>query len=147
MPGMTDSEFMSAQEKRKVLHQWEVFLKGGLKREQFTRGLYNHLIQHCSFIAHYNLEGFYGVYFTSGEGIARFLHQFDTRNANKAGIPLSVEYGCTYWAKGDYADINMAMIEAATPYIPSLLRSAGEEQKASDVAEARRLLSKHGMTL
>jgi len=53
----------------------------------------------------------------------------------------------TYWATGDYADINMAMIEAATPFIPELLKSAQACQKDSDIAEARRLLSKHGMTL
>jgi len=147
MPTMKDSEFMTAQEKQAVLRQWEGFLKGGLKREQFTKALYNHLIQHCSFIAHYDIHGFYGTYFTSGEGVARFLRQFDKHNANNAGIPKSVEYGMTYWATGDYTDINMAMIEAATPFIPGLLKSAQACQKDSDIAEARRLLSKHGMTL
>ncbi len=144
---MKDSEFMTAQEKQKALRQWESFLKGGLKWEQFTRSLYHHLIQHCSFIAHYDIHGFYTTYFVRSEGIARFLRQFDKSQATENGIPRSAEYGSTYWATGDYADINRAMIEVATPFIPELLRVAQENQKASDIAEAQRLLAKHGITI
>ena len=51
-----DVQFMSAAQKATILRAWVRFLKSGLQFEQFTKALYNHLIQHCSFIAHY-VEG------------------------------------------------------------------------------------------
>lgn len=146
MQEMKDCQFTTAEEKRKVLRQWERFLKGGLTRELFTKGLYHHLMQHCSFIAHYDINGFYDTYFTRGEDTIHFLRQFDKRNACQNGIPKSVEYGMTYWATGDYADINMAMIEIATPYIPRLINSAQACQRNHDVTQALQLLSKHGIS-
>ena len=142
---MEDTQFMSAQEKEKVLRQWELFLKSGLARGKFTKGLYHHLIQHCSFIAHYDIHGFYATYFESGDDIARFLSQFDERNAYGTVIPISVEYGMTYWATGDYEDINKAMIKVASKYIPQLLENANNAQREADVLRARALLAKHGL--
>ena len=144
---MKDTRFMNAAEKERVLKQWERFLKGGLKWEQFNKGLYNHLIMHCSFIAHYNRAGFYSTYFESGDGIAAFLGQFDKSNAESNGIPRSVEYGMTYWVDDEYGDLNMAMIETATKYIPGLLAQAKRSQEDADIGEARRLLSRHGIPL
>ena len=54
MVELTDTKFMTADQKRVVLKQWEIFLRGGLKAGDFNKALYDHLIQHCSFIAHYN---------------------------------------------------------------------------------------------
>ena len=48
-----DVQFMSAAQKTTVLRAWIRFLKSGLRFDQFTKALYDHLIQHCSFIAHY----------------------------------------------------------------------------------------------
>ncbi len=56
-----DVKFLSADDKRKILTAWERFLKNGLRRQDFTKRLYSHLIQHCEFIAHYDLDGFYGT--------------------------------------------------------------------------------------
>lgn len=133
---MKDCQFMTAVEKTKVLRQWELFLKNNLAREKFTQLLYHHLIQHCSFIAHYNLDGFYSEYFRRGKDRALFPSQFD----NRKGIPQSVEYGATYWyTSPDYNDINSAK------YIPGLTANAAEAQKLSDIAEAEKLLHKYGM--
>ena len=145
MVELKDSQFMSAAEKKKVLHQWELFLKNGLVREKFTKSLYHHLIQNCSFIAHYDQGGFYDTYFTSGDRVHSFLPQFDKRKAKENGIPASVEYGETWWVNEEYGDINRQMIEIASRYIPNLLAKAGEEQKAYDVGVARALLQKHGL--
>ncbi len=68
-----DVQFMSAAEKTRTLRAWTRFLNNRLQFEQFTKGLYNHLIQHCSFIAHYNRAGFYSCYFEAGDSIALFL--------------------------------------------------------------------------
>jgi len=88
---------MSAAEKTRTLRAWTRFLNNRLQFEQFTKGLYNHLIQHCSFIAHYDRAGFYSCYFEAGDSIARFISQFDTR-----GPCTSVEYGGRLWLSGDY---------------------------------------------
>jgi hypothetical protein len=111
---MQDTKFMTAIEKEKVLKHWKAFLKSGFSRRSFTKLLYHHLMQNCSFIAHYNIHGFYGEYFGNAADTARFLRQFDRRYVIRGDIPESIEGGDTYWATGDYTDINTAMIDAAT---------------------------------
>lgn len=139
---MKDTKFMSAQEKNKVLRQWELFLKSGLKWEKFTKLLYHHLIQHCSFIAHYDRMGFYSTYFEEGEDTVRFLSQFDNRN----GIPKSIEYGMTCWyTDPDYNDINSEMCLVASKYIDMQTNLANAKQKEVDVLRAKTLLAKHNI--
>ncbi len=84
-----DSEFMSAGEKLLVQKAWVRFLKNGLRRQDFSDRLYQHLINHCGFIAHYSRAGYYATYFENGEDTTRFLSQFDKRG----GEYRSVEYG------------------------------------------------------
>jgi hypothetical protein len=74
-----DTEFMGAREKELVLKSWVRFLKHGLRYEDFSRRLYEHLHVHCLFIAHYDRAGFYRTYFSNGEDTALFLSQFDKR--------------------------------------------------------------------
>jgi thioesterase domain-containing protein len=139
---MSDVKYMSAEEKRKVLRQWEAFLKGGLKKEQFTKELYHHLMQHCSFIAHYDIHGFYATYFEKGDTTIDFLSQFHWKN------PKSVEYGWTSWVTDkDYADINCQMCRVAEKYLPALELQAKNSQKQTDLAYAEFLLKKHGMSM
>ncbi len=145
MVELTDTKYLTANQKKLVLRQWERFLKGGLKAEDFSKSLYDHLIQHCSFIAHYDRGGFYGTYFESGDDTCHFLSQFDSNNPNAVdGVPLCIEYGMSYWAKGDYEDINREVIRIATPYIPMLRAEAEAKQRDADLAVAQRLLRKHG---
>lgn len=135
-----DVRFMSAAEKQATLRAWIRFLKSGLHFSQFTNGLYSHLIQHCSFIAHFNRVEFYSYYFESGDSVALFLSQFDSR-----GPCMSVEYGDHRWLVGDYADINEAMIREAAKMIPLLVENAHQQQKMKDVQAATALLAKHGL--
>ncbi len=134
-----DVEFMSAREKELVLKAWVRFLKKGLRYEDFSRRLYEHLHLHCHFIAHYDRSVFYDTYFSNGGDTVRFLSQFDKR-----GECLSVGFGRTSWREGAYADIAEAMVEEASAYIPKLLESARAKQRDADLAEAKRLLAKHG---
>jgi hypothetical protein len=131
---------MSAAQKATILRAWVRFLKSGLRFDQFTKALYDHLIQHCGFIAHYDRAGFYSYYFEAGDSTARFLLQFDSR-----GSCASVEYGGQYWLSGDYDDINRAMIAEGGAFIPSLLDTARRKQEAADIATATALLAKHGI--
>ena len=144
---LKDSQFMSARQKRKVLRDWRLFLENGLQWQWFTKGLYEHLIQHCSFIAHYDRAGFYSTYFKRGDDAVRFLSQFDQRQAKEDGIPASVEYGWTHWARWEYEDINRAMIEIAGAYIPSLVQRATKAQMLSDLARAKELVDRWGWKL
>ena len=139
-----DAKFMSEAEKSKVLRHWEMFLRSNLEKDKFTQALYHHLTQHCSFIAHYDIHGFYATYFENGETTLAFLSQFDTRN----GIPKSIEYGMTYWLTDeDYYDINTEMCRIAWRYMPVLELKARNDQRHSDLTHAEFLLRKLGMNL
>jgi hypothetical protein len=138
----SDAQFMSAREKLLVLKAWARFLKNGLREEDFSDRLYTHLMLHCSFIAHYNRVGFYATYFENGADTKRFLAQFDKR-----GECHSVEYGGSWWLNGDFEDLNRAMIEEASGYVPALMEQASGKAKEADLAEARRLAAKHGFTI
>jgi hypothetical protein len=141
----SDSEFMSAREKALVLKAWVRFLKKGLRREDFSDRLYTHLINHCSFIAHYSRTGFYSTYFDNSEDTTWFLSQFDKDGEREC---RSVEYGDSSWRdRGDYEDVNGAMIEEASAFIPALLEQSSEKAKEADLAEARRLAAKHGFDI
>jgi hypothetical protein len=137
-----DTEFMSAREKELVLKSWVRFLRQGLRAEDFSRRLYEHLHLHCQFIAHYERAGFYQTYFANGEDTLRFLSQFDKRRECR-----SVEYGMKSWLEGDYGDLAKAMIEEASLHIPALMEKAQAREREADLAEARRLLAKHGLEL
>jgi len=93
----TDAEFMTSREKALVLRSWERFLRHGMKREHFTKRLYDHLHQHCGFIAHYNIHGFYCEYFEAGADIERFFETFCSYTAQN------------YGANVEYDDLNHAM--------------------------------------
>ena len=135
---MADTKFMTAKEKVAVLKAWETFLKYGCQRDHFTKALYDHLMQNCSFIAHYDLGGFYATYFEEGDDTVHFLSQFDRSKGTQ-----SIEYGSTLWLNGDYADINNAMLDIAGKYIPVLVLQFSSKQRDHDLLTARALLAKH----
>lgn len=144
MTELKDVEFMTAKEKERVLKQWETFLRNGCERLDFHKPLYQHLINHCSFIAHYDINGFYSTYFDNGEDTAHFLTQFD----NRKGVPNSIEYNMAYWYKdSDMGDINQEMCLIAVKYIDSLSRVARDRQRTQDIEIARKLLAKHGLSI
>lgn len=123
---------MTAEEKEKVLKDWHRFIESDFDKARFTKALYNHLIQHCSFIAHYNQAGFYGTYFEDPGSTMGFLRQFDKDHGCK-----SIEYGMDYWIKSeDYRDINTAMVEAFEPYKTEIyprLRQRAKEKKLDQI--------------
>ncbi len=130
------SEFMTIREKELVLKTWLRFLGNGLRFKDFTDRLYKHLHLHCGFIAHYDRPGFYETYFENGEDTVRFLSRFDKRENLQ-----SVGYG----GSGEYEDLARAMIEEGAAFIPKLMEAARAKQRAADLAEAQRLLAKHGV--
>jgi hypothetical protein len=92
-----DVRFMTAKEKELVLKNWKTFLQNGLKKEHFTKRLYDHLHLHCGFIAHYSRDCFYSTYFEAGQDTERFFEYFCNYTAQNFG------------ANVDYDDLNTAM--------------------------------------
>ena len=136
----TDSRFVTAQEKHRVVKEWVRFLKGGCKREHFTNGLYEHLTSHCGFIAHYDRDGFYRYYFTDPKRKPKFFAQFDETEGCH-----SAELGWRGWLNGGYADINQAMVKVAAGYIFRITADCDDEAHRRDLAQAKALLLKYGL--
>lgn len=114
MPGFKSGQFQTAQEKELVLGDWQSFLARlvpAMRRDTvsgcFSGRLYRHLINHCSYIAHYNRYGFIDSYFRDAEDTERFFRQFDSEEGY-----MSCEYGTDHWLSTDYSDINRAMCDA-----------------------------------
>lgn len=107
----TDSQFMSAAQKARVLKQWQRFVKGGFKPSGFTKDLYSHLSVHYSFIAHYDRGGFYAARFADAHGRIKTMQ--DLRDACHTG---------------DYKDITMAMFAAVAPEWADIERIAHKQR-------------------
>lgn len=138
-----DARYMSALQKKLIIKQWEKFVAGRFEFEDFTKPLYDHLHLHCSFIAHYDRLGFYHTYFDDPEAAIGFIRQFDTEFGLK-----SIEYGSTFWVNGssDYSDVNKSMCEIVDKYKQTLYRELSLMSKQRDLAKAKTLLEKHGLT-
>ena len=138
---MKSTKFMSAEEKEKVLKDWQRFIENDFDKAKFTKRLYNHLIQHCSFIAHYNQGGFYGTYFEDPEDTMKFIKQFDREQGC-----VSIEYGMTYWLNNDdYRDINTAMVETLEPYKAEIyprLKQRARERKLGEIERLKKEIEK-----
>jgi len=137
MDKFKDVKFMSAKEKEKVVEDFRRFLKSNFDRKYFTKRLYEHLHLHCSFIAHYDIDGFYATYFHEPEMTIEFLNQFLTGK--------STELKGTWWLTGDYADVNEAMCKVAREMAKrGLIGCLRDKQNRMDVARARALIEKQG---
>jgi hypothetical protein len=140
---MKNAQFMTAKEKEFVLRQWIRFVKNGFQLNDFTDKLYKHLSLHCSFIAHYNLHGFYHTYFERPETTAKFLTQFD-----KDFEYRGVETGGYYWIRyPEFDDLNSAMCDAIEPYKRAIYLLCESRGKQNDLAAAKSLMEKHGVRL
>lgn len=151
---LTDEDNMTAGQKRLVLRDWDKFLAALLAGytdkvrdrynnivpkplNRFTNRLYEHLILHCGFIAHYSKFGFYQHYFEDPADTLRFMSRFDPR-----GEKRSVEYGGGWLDR--YQDINNAMVDIAGKYMARLTAELSDTGR-DDLAKADALYRKHGV--
>ena len=143
MPRFKSVRFQTAQEREFVFRDWTHFLgplalddPGAGLWHAFTQRLYHHLMQHCSYIAHYNRAGFYETYFADPEDTSKFLQQFDGDKGY-----LSYEYGADYWLRGDYEDINRALCGAFEPRKVGIYAALDRRIRAQKLAQIERLKS------
>jgi len=136
---MKPTKFMSAEEKKAVLRGWQRFIKSDFDGNYFTKKLYDHLHLYCSFIAHFNIHGFYATYFENPEHTIKFLQQFDKDFGHK-----SIEYGTDYWfTSEDYHDLNSEMAESLGPYKEKIyagLKQKTKEMKLKQIEQLKREL-------
>lgn len=108
----SDTKWLSADEKRKILKQWTAFVKNGFSETLFTSSIYDHLHLHCGYIAHYDKHGYYGEYW----GVyARDLHHHAKEDHfSVRPIPASFYNWESFIRQfniwGDYTDISTAMM-------------------------------------
>ncbi|MCB4791255.1 MAG: hypothetical protein LHV68_05145 [Elusimicrobia bacterium] len=148
MNNFKDVEFMTAHEKQLVLKDWIRFI-GALASNKckekpdlfskFTKRLYQHLHLHCSFIAHYDRNGFYSTYFDDPAKTVEFIRQFDCELGSK-----SVEYGGNWWLNGDFEDLNREMCIAIDKYKKLLYERLRNSEKENDISVAKSLADKWG---
>ena len=119
-----DTEYMPAEEKVSVLRAWKRFIKSGFNVKDFSNKLYNHLIMHCSFIAHFDRFQFWSTYFEDPNDTLKFLSQFDDATDCR-----SVEYGSYAWLDHNgYADINRAMVAVLKPLLSQVRADLKRDQ-------------------
>lgn len=137
----TDSKWLSADEKRKILKQWAGFVKNGFPETSFTSSIYEHLHLHCGYIAHYNKHGFYGEYWGA---YARDLH----RHAKEDNFTLrSIPMAFCNWESfirqfniwGDYTDISTAMMIVLKTELECLEKDLLKEARGHFEADASNL--------
>jgi len=132
---MKATKFMRAEEKKAVLRDWQRFIESDFDRKYFTKRLYDHLHLHCSFIAHFNIHGFYGTYFENPEQTLEFLKQFDRDYGYK-----SIEYGNTYWfTSEDYHDLNAGMAYSLEPYKANIYADLKQKTKEMKLKQMEKL--------
>jgi hypothetical protein len=130
-PVFTDAVYLSAKQKLGISKAWRRFLHGGLLKAHFTKDLYEYLHGHAGFIAHYSLAQFYATYFKRGDDTLLFLEQI----SHNLSRPQSL----------DCEDLHADMLATLGLYYDALAAMARANQRNADIAEARRLLARHGL--
>jgi len=133
----TDAQYMTAKDKETVLKHWKKFIINSFQRKDFTKQLYNHLIQHCGYIAHFNMEGFYSVYFSSPLGTKTFVEDFSVGGEYKY---IQGER----WLP-DYKDIGEKMDEFLEIHKGRIKLRCAKEICENDLEIARNILKKYNI--
>ena len=138
----SSADFMTKEEKDKVLKDWKSFIRSNFSYEVFTKRIYEHLTLHCMFTAHYSKYGFYSTYFVDPEDTLKFLRQFDKDFEFK-----SIEYGMNIWIKGNYEDINLAMCQRLEKCKKELYERLHLKIRKNALQKIENLCQKYGITV
>ncbi|OPX89440.1 MAG: hypothetical protein A4E53_01517 [Pelotomaculum sp. PtaB.Bin104] len=130
----SDTKFFTAKQKERA---YKCFIRVLKERniDKIDKNLYEHLIQHCGFIAHYNIHGFKAEY--SGGDFRRFVEHFD-RNSR-------VFANWNHWIREEYADVNNDMVDLATAMAPQIYAELDAAERAAEIQLCKAIAAKHGV--
>ena len=140
----SNTKFMMAIEKEKVVKQFDHFIKTLIKNlgdndkcfRAFTKGIYEHCHLHCGFIAHYNRHGFYQTYFGSQniDDLKNFINHFIDKY-DEINVDCSV----------DYKDIGEEMAKIIIENSEQLVEKFGRQTESDDRETITFLMKKHNI--
>jgi len=99
--------FMTDLEKAKIYVAFVKLLNNHFKFTLFKKNLYNHFTSHCGFIAHYNMNGFYGEYFKTAAKFHFNVNEYSnpmSENSGNLNVKSTLSHGEQFYAI--YAEIN-----------------------------------------
>lgn len=115
---LQDSKFMTGEQKRKVLRQWDRFIQGGFSFHLFTDAIYQHLNLHCGFIAHFNRMGFHSTYWN--DDFIAFARQTDMILRPVPGVFINWErFLLSFQCWGEWAGMGANMLHALKAHLSS----------------------------
>lgn len=88
---LTQAHSSTPEDKAKFLNDLAGFVRSGFNRNKFTKGLYRQLSNTFGHIAHYDIHGFYGNWFSSKTDQCRWIEN-------------ALKYGCYGQATYTYCD-------------------------------------------
>ena len=155
-------KFMTDLEKKKIYINFVKFLNNHFKRTLFKKNLYEHFHCNCGFIAHYNINGFYGEYFETAASYhynvnnyenpmneysgnlnrestlshgEQFYAIYEELNSSRDGLGEfydTIMSNENYGGYADYADLDGALIEAFNEYMEIWREEIRKAVKAYD---------------
>lgn len=121
-----DSKFMTAEQKKTVLRQWDRFIAGGFAFHLFTDAIYQHLNLHCGFIAHYNRMGFYSTYW-NGDFMS-FARQTGMILRPVPGVFVNWErFLVSFQCWGEWAGMGVNMLNSLKSHLTSTVHELENE--------------------
>ncbi len=132
-------KYMDLAEKSRVIRNWKALLvhivSNGCGREMpkcFTEALYEHLMQNCGHIAHYDRHGFWDAQLGSGSRALRFFSELA---------------GTMSFTLQDYRDINAALLLTVWPVRASLIGRLAGDRRTEAVADIGRIALLAGLDM
>lgn len=139
---LKDSKFMTAEQKKKVLRQWDKFVDGGFSFHLFTDAIYQHLNLHCGFIAHYNRMGFYSTYWN--DNFVGFTRQTDMILRPVPGVFVNWErFLLSFQCWDEWAGMGATMLHTLKSHLSSTLKELENEVIAAFKHDLERLYPFH----
>ncbi len=123
---LKDSRFMTGEQKKKVLRQWDGFIESGFSLSLFTDAIYQHLNLHCGFIAHYNRTGFYSTYW-NGDFISFVRHAGMILRPVPAVFVNWERFLVSFQCWDEWAGMGTSMLHTLKSHLVSTLRELENE--------------------
>jgi hypothetical protein len=127
-----DTEFSTAADKADFGNTFLHFLDADCERNLFTKKFYNRLSMTFGNIAHYDIHGFYGTWFTADRHKAAFVQR-------------TLRWPCYGDAKFTFSDVEHAIqrVVRQRNYLAHYELRASEALRSAEVRELERLEAKY----